>query len=168
MTKEHKQLVLVVILSITLYAVWPSGRKAGQRTTGVAAAHSSTSTENADADSKVHPAGHIASREHLDSSETIEFPRQTITFRQRWSIEEILKMGSDGRSRSSTSVDGNTTQVNVISPNQIQAVYFTSSSSNTGGSAIIGGQVVKPGYSLPGNRVIGEIHQHGIAIQSID
>lgn len=167
MTKKHKQLVLVAVLSITLFAVWPSGRKAEQDTADVAAAQASAT---AGPNSEVTSAKHSAAREYLGSDEMDDSFSSIETFRQRWSIDEILEMGPAERSplKTFSSAEGDAIEANAMHTESIQAVYFNSSSSRTDASAIISGQIVKPGQSLRGNRIVGEIHQEGIAIESAD
>lgn len=157
MTKEQKQLVLVAVLSITLYAVWPSGRQA-EHDTPIA-----NTAANTAAASEASFAKHPESPDHLVSGQ--ENAARLHTFRQRWSIDEILTMGPRERW---PSPEGDTNASRASHAGAIQAVYFTSSSTQSDASAIIGGQVVKRGQTLPGNRVVGEIHWRGVAIESAD
>lgn len=149
MTKEQKQLVLIGVLSITLYAVWPSRRKDDGDSRNASVANSSqASNVVAKAVNRILAPGNI---ESLSSVKPV---------RKRWTIDEILAMG---RKRPSEALATPSRQETGV-----EAIYFTSSPGRKKASAIVGGKLVKTGESLPGNRIVGEIHRDRITIESVE
>jgi len=150
MTKEQKQFVLIGVLSLTLYAVWPSSRMP-------------KTERDADA-SNVRPVSKYSSDRESEVDRKIPPPpvntpvATAFRERQRWSIDEIL---------ANETFQGNIAVVDEPARGQsnVQAIYFSSPAvGSPTASAVVGGRVVSQGQRLAPDRTVLEIREAGIAV----
>ncbi|TWT95630.1 hypothetical protein [Neorhodopirellula pilleata] len=149
MTKKNKQLILIAVLSLTLYAVWPSDHsRQPERETDTSNVRP-VSLQSRDREAKVKPNAMPV----LKKRNTVAIDR-----RQRWSIDEILR---------NNPFQG--TGVTVTEPSKangdVQAIYFSSPVAGiSAASAVVGGRVVSQGQRLSPDRTVLEIRETGIAV----
>lgn len=150
MKKEYKQLILIVVLSVTLYAVWPSSKPAVTECKAEAPNVRSVSLESRDRKSE------------LDRTIVPPFikrpDRGAVDLRQRWSIDEIIQNNPFQQ----TTINANRP---MSATSDVQAIYFSSSAAgSSSASAVVGGRVVSQGQSLSPNQTVLEIRETGIAV----
>lgn len=150
MKKEHKQLVLILVLSVALYAVWPSSKPAVTECKVEASNVRSVSLESRDRKSE------------LDRTTVPPFikkrDRSSVGLRQRWSIDEIIQNNPFRQ----TTISANRP---TSAKSDVQAIYFSSSAAGSStASAVVGGRVVSQGQSLSSNQTVLEIRETGIAV----
>lgn len=140
MNKERKQLALVAVLLVTLYAVWPTrNQKTNESATGTRDANP-VSLSGAD-QSTIEP----MADGNLEQPNSIPVRKRTVDIakqRQRWTIEEILKRDPYPRSASAS-------RPGDLPSTAVQAVYYsTSQSGQSTASVVVGGRVISKGHAI--------------------
>ena len=171
MTKQHKQYALIVVLSATLYFVFPSSDEPTDVTASIAATPALVPkpTPASRPDSTDSSPGTI---NQVSVSAAVARPvgRQLVSAtppktdvaameRERWSLEDVLKLDP---TRNRLYRVGSTK-----SREPVHAIYVGRSQSGdrpTSGAALLGESIIKPGHSLSDGRHVIGIQARGIVI----